>query len=392
MNVGTTQDQAKHRVLLVSTGGGIGGEESFTANLGESLQQRGWDVRVAAVSDVQKQELDRRNLRTEDLPVGTRSPWGLVRGARALARYASEHDVDIIHAQSAGPAMMCIVADKLRWFGRRRPILIWHGHGITYYRLLSRLFNQLDRSIACSDFERRRLIAHGLRPEKVVRVYNGIDLEGLSVSAEERAARRRKVRYEFGLEEGVPVAGFIGRLSPEKAPGDFVASFPYVRKVLPDIRYLVIGDGPMRAQLERAVRDMGAEECVLFTGFRHDVADLLCGIDVLALVSHIERFSFIVLEAMAMHCPCVVTAVGGNPEQITDGENGLVVPDRSPERIAEALVALLSDPIKRRAHGEAGFRRVQDNLNRDRMVNEVEGAYFDLLRRRDAPEWPCQMR
>jgi len=379
MNLGERADRSEFRILLMSTGGGIGGEESFTNNLAESLHQRGWDVRVAAVSDVHREELARRGVRCEDLPIGARRPWGLLRGARALARYVSVEGIDILHAQCAGPAIMSILARKLGLLGSHGPALMWHDHGIVHYGMLARLFNRLDVSIANSDFEKRKLIAHGLRPEKVVRIHNGIDVAKLSISAEERARRRAKVRGEFSLDDHTPVAGFVGRLSPEKAPDDFVASFRYAREMLPGIRYVVIGDGVMRAQLEQAVRDMHAEEHVIMTGFRRDVPDLLCGLDVLALVSHMETFSLTTLEAMAMHLPCVVTAVGGNPEQVTDGENGRVVPDRSPSQIAEAIVDILSDPAKREAYGEAGYHRVKTYLNRDRMVHEIEGVYWGLL-------------
>lgn len=276
---------------------------------------------------------------------------------------------------------MAIIAKWLRLFSRPRPAIMWHDHGITYYGLISKLFNQLDVSIANSDFEKNKLMAHGLRPDKVVRVHNGIDTCKLSVTADERARRRAKVRQEFGWEDGTPVAGFVGRLSPEKAPDDFVASFRRARELLPDVRYLVIGDGAMRPHLEQMIRDMNAEKQIILTGFRRDIPDLLCGIDALALVSHMETFSLTTLEAMAMHLPCVVTNTGGSPEQVTDGENGHVVPDRSPDRIAEALVDILADPARRQAYGEAGHQRVVTYLNIERMVDEIEGVYCDLLRR-----------
>lgn len=375
-------DRSRYRILLVSTGGGIGGEESFTANLSESLHQRGWDVRVAAVSDVHIQELVRRGVRTERLQIEGRTPWGLLRGARALARYAAEHDVAIVHAQSAGPAVMGIVAKWFGWFSRPRPQLIWHDHGINHYGLLAKLFNHLDISIANSNFERDKLIAHGLKPAKVVPIHNAIDLKRFTFTAEKRAECRRAVRREFGFDEHAPVVGFIGRLSQEKAPDDFVASFQHAHRMLPDIRYLIVGDGMMRPQLERMIRELHEEDRIVLAGFRRDIPELLCGIDALALVSHMETFGLTTLDAMAMRLPCVVTAVGGNPEQVTDGENGRVVPDRSPEQIAEALVDILSDPTKKEAFGQAGYQRAHAYFDIDRMVNEVEGVYFELLERR----------
>ena len=126
--------------------------------------------------------------------------------------------------------------------------------------------------------------------------------------------------------------------------------------------------------------ELAAEDRILMTGFRRDVPDLLCALDVLALVSHMETFSLTTLEAMAMHLPCVVTQVGGNPEQVTEGENGHVVADRNPQAIGEAIADSLNDPDKRCAWGEAGYQRVRRYLNRDRMTTDIEQVYRDVLR------------
>lgn len=366
-------------VLLMSTGAGIGGEESFTTNLAEALSLRGWNVRVAAVGQPHIEELNRRNLRVVELPIGGRRPVAMLRGARALGRYVAREGIRILHAHSAGPAVQAILARRLHLFGGNRPALLWHDHGIARYWWLAKLFNALDLSIANSDFERQKLMAHGLRPGKVIRIHNGIDLGRLDVPADERQRRRDRIRAEFGWDDRTPVAGFIGRLSPEKAPDDFVASLAFARSLAPDVRYLMIGDGIMRPQLEEMCRQAGAEDRIVITGFRRDVPDLLCAIDVLALVSHMETFSLTTLEAMAMHVPCVVTGVGGSPEQITEDENGHVVPDRSPQAIGEALADLLNDPAKRKAFGEAGYGRVRSYLNRDRMVTDIEQAYRSVL-------------
>lgn len=362
-------------VLLLSTGGGIGGEESFTTNLAEALVRRGWDVRVAALGPAHVEELMRRGLRVERLPIGGRGPLGLFRGAKALSRYANGEGVRILHSQSAGPALMCILARTLGMFRAPCPALLGHNHGIRRYWALSKIFNLLDLSIACSDFERTKLLSFGLWEEKVVRVHNGVDVDKLDVSDAERARRRGKIRAEFGLDDTVPVAGFVGRLSPEKAPDDFVASFDVARQRVPDVRYLVVGDGPMRPRLEAMRRELRAEDRIILTGFRRDVPDLLCAIDVLALVSHVETFSLTTLEAMALGLPCVVTDVGGNPEQVTEGQNGSVVPDARPDEIARALAELLNDPARRRSYGEAAHERVRSYLNRDRMVEEIEAIY-----------------
>jgi glycosyltransferase involved in cell wall biosynthesis len=373
--------RAGRRVLLMSTGAGIGGEESFTTSLAEALCERNWDVRVAACGTPHIEELKRRGLRVESLPVASKKITGMCRGAIALARYTREESIDIVHAQSAGPAVVSILARCLQPFHKRLPAILWHDHGIVKYRMMSRIFNWLDMSIANSEFEREKLIANGLHPNKVVRIHNGVDAKRL-LKASEVSQRRAKIRYDLGFEEDTPVVGFVGRLSPEKAPDDFIESFRYARKLMPQIRYLIVGDGVMRAHLEKLIRDLDASREIIMTGFRRDVPDLMCAMDVLALVSHMETFSLTTLEAMTMRLPCVVTSVGGNPEQVTDGENGHVVPDRTPSAIAEAVVDVLSDPAKKQTFGDAGFERVRSYFNRERMVAQIEDVYEVVCRSR----------
>ena len=96
-------DNRDLRVLLLSTGAGIGGEESFSTNLAEALRLRGWDVRVAATGRPHIEELKRRGLRVEELPIGGRRPLAMYRGARALAGYVARERIHILHAHSAGP-------------------------------------------------------------------------------------------------------------------------------------------------------------------------------------------------------------------------------------------------------------------------------------------------
>jgi len=382
MNPGQDFDPSKIRILLISTGSGIGGEESFTSNLAESLHRRRWDVRVAAKSPVHQDELKRRGLPVVPLAASGRNPWKLLQGAFTLARYAAREKIHILHAQSAAPAAMCVLARRLGLFKRPRPVLIWQDHGIIYYRLVAAVANHLDMSIPVSDYEKNMLIQAGLKPHRVTRVHNGIDLARFARPADERARQRLRIRGELGLDNDVPLAGYIGRLSPEKAPEDFVRSYPYVREQLPDARFLIVGDGVMRPQIEQMIREFNAPEHIIMTGFRRDIPDLLSALDTLVQVSHADTFSLTTLEAMAMCVPCVVTGVGGFPEQITDGQNGRVLPDRHPQTVARAILDILSDPAKRQSYGQAGYQRVATYLNLDRMVNEIEQVYRDLLAER----------
>ena len=148
---------------------------------------------------------------------------------------------------------------------------------------------------------------------------------------------------------------------------------------MPDAKFLIVGDGVTRAQLESLCADLQITPNVHFTGARHDVARLLTAIDVFALTSTTEAFPISLLEAMACGRPTVCTAVGGVPELLTDGETGYLVPPKDPQQLATRLVSLLSNPETARRMGRAGRQRVEAEFSLDRTVARAEQAIEDVV-------------
>jgi len=179
---------------------------------------------------------------------------------------------------------------------------------------------------------------------------------------------------------GGPVAGLVGRLQPEKG-GDVLLR---AAAGVPGLRVAVVGDGPTRCALEALAERLGMADRVAFLGFRPDAARLLAGFDVVAVPSHSDGSPLVVLEALSAGVPVVASAVGGIPDQVRDGVEGLLVPPGDPEALAAALRALLEDPARARALGEAGRRRAA-GLSHDRMVDAVEDVYRRVAATRRDP-------
>jgi len=236
-------------------------------------------------------------------------------------------------------------------------------------RLTARLSSAIvcvARSLAQDLVERSRVPAR-----RVVVIPNGVDLARFDPAAGDGD----RVRRELGLGPG-PVVGIVGRMTPQKSHADFLAAFARVRGRTPALRALVVGDGPLRGAIEAEVRARALDQACVLAGVREDIPDCLAAMTLVALSSHSEGFPFAVLEALAMARPLVATAVNGVTEVVEDGVNGLLAPPRRPDRLAEALAALLGDPVRATALGAAGRKTVESRFGLALMVDRLTDLYL----------------
>ena len=209
--------------------------------------------------------------------------------------------------------------------------------------------------------------------DKIRVIYNGVDL------AQFRTSTDRGVLAEFGFAENDPVVGIVAVLRPEKDHASFLRAARTMVDELPRARFLIIGDGPTRPQLEALCTELQLTPNVHFAGSRDDVARLLPAIDVFVLTSTSECFPISVLEAMACARPAVCSAVGGIPEVINEGETGYLVPPKDPPQLAARLVRLLRDPQTARRMGGAARARVEAEFDLDRSVAAAQEAIEDVV-------------
>jgi len=188
------------------------------------------------------------------------------------------------------------------------------------------------------------------------------------------------VRVELGLAPDAPLALFVGRLAEQKGVADLLAALDLLQHVRPDLRTLIVGDGPLRGRLEataRAFRLVNPPRA-LFLGHRSDVPRLLAACDVLVLPSYYEGMPNVVLEAMRFRKPVVATAAPGTTEVVVADETGLLVPLRNPPALAQAIRRVVADPILAHRLGEAGRTRVEAEFGVDRMVVRFAALYEAL--------------
>jgi glycosyltransferase involved in cell wall biosynthesis len=194
------------------------------------------------------------------------------------------------------------------------------------------------------------------------------------------AGERERVRRELGASEGDTVLVSVGRLHPQKGYPDLIEAFRRLRQERGrrDLRLWVVGCGPLRAELDRAVADPELEGRVRLLGLRKDVPRLLAGSDLYVSAARWEGLPVSILEAMSAARPIVATAVGDVP-RIVDGRNGRLVPPGEPEALAAALDEALSDPKRLLAWGEGGARRVHAEFGLATWADRILSLYDEVI-------------
>jgi glycosyltransferase involved in cell wall biosynthesis len=240
-----------------------------------------------------------------------------------------------------------------------------------------------DAIVGVSHFVARSLIDGGCPPTRVYAVPNSLD-----ASAWDPTLDGRPTRLALGIPEGAPVLGIVSRLFSWKGHGDLLDALAVVKREIPDVRLVVVGEddpaidparGSYRAKLEAQVQSLGLEANVIFTGFRTDIASLMAAFDVYVMPSWEEPFGMVFLEAMAMRKPVVAWASGGVPEVVEHDRTGLLVEPKSIPSLAGAIRRLLLDPALRRGFGEVGRRRVEEVFSPQRMCQEMLEVYQSML-------------
>ncbi len=321
----------------------LGGAERVVLALAHGLTERGHEVAVSGAAGPLDADLRARRL---VLPERGRSPLGVVEWTARQAAFVRAFRPHVVHAHNTKATVIAAAAVRIARGPRRPPVLATH-HGAA----------QEDRSRAA------RLLARAA--DEVVVVSDDLrfgDAHVIHIGAAAPVATTRG--------DGVTVA-FVGRLVEVKNPERFLRAAALVRGA----RFLVVGDGPLRAQLEALAAQLRVD--VTFTGAVPDARALIAGADVMVVSSDSEGQSIATLEALAAGTPVVSTPVSGMTGLLGGGA-GTIVSDFAPEALATAIDALVQDPAQRTRMGAIGARLVREHYSADVMVDAYERRYRAL--------------
>ena len=350
----------RYRVVHVCNGLNVGGMEKLLVEFARGVDRSMCELHFVSLGGrgqlADDLELAGHSVSSLDKQPGLRP--GLV---LRLAQLFRELRPDVVHTHNTGAYFYAVPAARLA----RVPVVVHTRHGQRYgatqrqdrlFRLFSRF---VDRVVCVSEDGRQLSLGEGIDPQRVCTIHNGIDL----------------TRFAYhGPVAGGP-AVLVARLSPEKDVDTLLRATAIVVKTCPDFRLNLVGDGVSRQCLEELARQLGLGHRVRFCGETHAVAEMLSQAALFALPSLTEGVSLTLLEAMASGLPVVATAVGGNPEVVRHGETGLLVEPRSPERFADALRQIWTQPAQAQQMGKAGRRRVEEHFDVRHMIIQYQSLY-----------------
>jgi glycosyltransferase involved in cell wall biosynthesis len=299
--------------------------------------------------------------------------WQILR----MAKWFRDNRVELVHVHDFYSTMLVVPAAKLAGVkvivGR---LDLAHWLGPVRHAALAELTSMADHVVANAEAIRRMLVdQEGLPASRVSVIHNGLDLPRFDARA------REGLHAPLPDTGGAPVVAHVANMNhPVKRQEDLMQALAILRDQNVTLHAYLVGDGPRRPELEQKAVELGVADRVHFVGRRQDVPAIYAHADLGVLCSNAEGMSNAVMEGMAAGLPMVVTAVGGNPDLIVDGERGRVVQAERPEQLAEALGWMLAHPERAKEMGAAAREFVRRELSLERLVERHDALYRKVAR------------
>jgi glycosyltransferase involved in cell wall biosynthesis len=364
---------APMRLMFVLPAFIVGGAERQTADLARGLESFGYECCIVSLRPRLESTMPFEKLRFCDA-IGYLDWAAISRLGEEIARYAP-------HVVIAVDLYALMYVHLARWRCRLGTVRIAITlHSTKLLSMKERLQNlAYRRFVAVSDlmiyvcrFQAEYWAQRGMRAARSTIIYNGIDFDYYRPAD---ASQRAAVRARLGVLDSELLIGITAALRPEKNHAFLLRALRELRARGLPVKLLVVGDGPLRAPLERQSAELGVAPHTIFAGTHADVRPLVSAFDLMTLASTSEAFSIAALEAMGMGIPAVLSDVGGARELVLPGQNGYIF---AVNDMAEFLTAIqrLGDAGLRKTLGAAARTHVQQNFTRDAML----AAYADHLR------------
>lgn len=300
-------------------------------------------------------------------------PWNLLRLMWKLGR----EKPDILHthayfAGTAGRVAALFVRIKTLFHHMHSTYLSYKKRNLLIERLLS-LFT--SRIICCSNAVAEFTVnTEKIAPEKVTVIYNGVEIlpgSGLSIT---------QIKQQLQIDNNETVVGSIASLNPHKGHKYLVQAAVKVLEDIPNVKFILVGDGRCRIELETEAKELGIRDKIMFTGVRRDIYDFLSIMDIFVLPSsEVEGLGIALIEAMAMKKPVIGTELGGIPEVIQNNVNGFLVPPRNSGKMAEAIIRLLQDRSVAEEMGQKGYLIYKEKFLLSVMMEKVVRLYEEAF-------------
>jgi glycosyltransferase involved in cell wall biosynthesis len=361
------------KILHIISSSGIYGAEAVILNMSRTLNESSHSSTLGVFSNSANPNLQ---LHETAIVQGVESHLISCAGQidrtvpSSIRELAARTNADVVHAHGYKADIYCYFALR----GSGVPLVstchTWYDNDLTVS-----LYGAADRFIlrnyaaivAVSGDVRQRLLKAGVRREKIHIVRNGIDLRPFDNAVPSLR--------EISSPDKAPIVGLIGRLATEKGVDIFLRAAARVLTELPATKFVVIGEGPDRDQLEILIDELQVRNNIFMLGRRDDMPGVYASLDIMVSASRLEGLPMAILEGMASSRPVIATSVGAVPDAIVDGRTGVLVPPENVEALASKIVILLNNRTQRENLGTAAKRLIEEEFSAERMTTDYLHIY-----------------
>lgn len=292
-----------------------------------------------------------------------------------LREYIKNNKVDIIHCHGYKSNFYGLLSAKNKPLVSTNHNWLTHHWRLKIYCFFDGLWMRyFDRIVAVSDEIKKDMLRYRIPEKKIMVIDNGIDVGRFN-----REIATENIKKEFGLNGNIKVIGTIGSLKVEKGHTYLLKVAKEVIKSIKDVRFFIVGDGPLRKRLEDEAKDLGIKGNIIFTGLRNDVPELLSIMDIFVLPSIKEGLPIVLLEAMASKKPVIATKVGAVPKVIEDNKDGILVAPGNINELKEAMIFLLTNKKLSKELSQNAYNKVASEFSSQTMCAKYSEIYKKVL-------------
>ena len=387
-----SETNLKLKICHVITRMNIGGAEENTLLTCMGLVKKGHDVTLVTGPSTGPEgnllaHSDTTGLNIVEIPelVRSISPFKDWRTYRKLLKLFRKESYDVVHTHASKAGIL----GRFAAFDAHVPFIAHTVHGQAFhpfqpwikniaFKCAERLAaNRSDRIYAVAQAMIDQCVAANIAPaEKYKVVYSGMDLSSFM-----NAVPNPELRAKLGIPEGAPVIGVIARMFPQKGYEDLLRIAPEIAGAFPEARFLLLGDGTMRQEIEKRIQADGLSRQFVFTGMvpPSDVCNYLPFMSIVVHLSYHEGLPRTAVQALAAKVPVVAYPVDGTPEVVEDGVTGYLPSLRNLRQVSGRVIELLRNAELRRVMGETGQERVKARFDTQRMVDTLNNEYIAAI-------------
>ncbi len=368
------------RVLQLISSKGLFGAERVVLELSKSLQKtRSCHPVVGIIKNEYNPHIETvdearaNNIDTVVFPCRSQFDLGVIASIRTFIR---DNDIDVVHCHGYKSNFYGLLASK----GNIATVTTNHNWLKSHWKLKIYCFldslwiRYFGRIVAVSEEVKADMLKYMVPEEKIRVIDNGIDLERFN-----REISTENLRKEFGLNGDSKIIGTIGSLGHEKAHINLLKAARGVIEVHKSVRFLIVGDGPLREYLREEAVSLGIEDHIIFPGYRKDIPELLSLMDIFVLPSIKEGLPMVLLEAMAAKKPVIATRVGAVPKVITHNISGLLIEPGDINELKKSIIELISSDSKAVQISPLGYQKVKESFSSEVMAGEYISLYKELI-------------